>query len=351
MKEKILEKISGDAAFSLRHKILNAIFFILATYLLITAVTNLFIEENVIIRIGTFAISFIFYFVFYLTRVKKLFSMGHFIAVLTLFMLFIYHKYDGGLGCGTGFYIVITAIGIVSMFTGRAVLVYLSALSVVSLFFVFAEVFYPGYVLPVTNKTCFVNNVLAFLLTAIGGGLIVYVFASTYEEYAVAKEKLSFTDHLTGLMNRRAFFFELKNKIPLFLRRKIPFCFVMFDCDDFKKINDTYGHNCGDVVLKKLTEKVSSLLKTGDMLCRWGGEEFLIFLPYSDKKQGKKVAERLRKSVEEMIIPFKDKKINITVTLGVREFNNNVSIDKNIEFADMAMYKGKQMGKNIVVLA
>ncbi len=348
MQFNFLKKISGDETFELRHRILNSLFFIFGFYLFATAITNLFIEENIIIEIGTFIASFIFFTLYYFARVKRIFATAHIVAVFALLLLFVYHKYDGGLTCGTGFYIVIEAIGIMAIFRGKPKVFYFSILAVISIILLLLELYYPDYVLPINSETCFVNNILAFILTAICTGLLVQTFLSTYEDYAKAKEQLSKIDPLTGALNRRAFLSEIEEKIPAMIEKNIPFCLIMFDFDHFKEINDTYGHNCGDIVLKKVSKTAMKNLKGGDILCRWGGEEFLIYLPDTNLKQGIVVAERLRKAAENLKIDCKERLIPVSITLGIKEYDPNYSLIQNIEKVDAAMYKGKQSGRNTV---
>ncbi len=350
MKKSFLKAVAGDSSFDLRHRILNTFFFTIALFLLIAAFTNLFVEQTGIVIGLTFFASAVFFFFFYLSRGLRMYNTAHFIAWFTFGMLFVYHKYDGGIGCGTGFYIIMVTVGIISVFNGAVKVFYLVILSIISLFLLLLEVNIPGYVLEISSKTCFVNNVLAFLLTSASVAFLLQVFLSTYLNYAKMKEKLSLTDPLTGLLNRRAFYFELKNQIPLLKRKHIPFSIIMFDFDNFKKINDTYGHRCGDRVLKIVARLVNESLKAGDLLCRWGGEEFVIFLPYSRLQTAYNVAERLRRKVEKVVINCNRKNIPVTITLGVKQYDFEQSIDENIESVDLAMYKGKREGKNTVVV-
>jgi len=349
LKKSVFTIISGDSTFGLRQKIVNTIFFVIALFLLVTSVTNLFIEEVNIIVILTFFASFFFFFFFYLARVKRIYDTAHIVTLFVIGLLFFYHKYDGGIGCGTGFYIIVETIGIVAIFEGRAKMFYLGLLAIISFILLFFEIYSPGYVIEISRKTCFVNNALAFVLSSVSAGFLIQVYITTYKNHAILKEKESLTDPLTGLLNRRAFLFELKNRIPLFRRKNIPFSLIMLDFDDFKYVNDRYGHRCGDVVLFEVGKRIKSILKQGDILSRWGGEEFLIFLPYSNIKNSCVIAERLRLEVEGMDIHFDNLKVPMTITLGVREFDLNNSIEENIEMVDLAMYRGKRAGKNRVV--
>jgi len=120
------------------------------------------------------------------------------------------------------------------------------------------------------------------------------------------------------------------------------------DIDFFKKINDTYGHDCGDVALTEVAEILRTCVRDGDTVCRWGGEEFLIAID-GNKKITMDVAERIRSMIEDMVVVSHGYSIKITMTFGVCESIPGLNVDKLVEIADQRLYKGKQNGKNQVV--
>lgn len=155
-------------------------------------------------------------------------------------------------------------------------------------------------------------------------------------------------DVLTHLLNRRKLDSYMSKLIKKANEQSDNFCILMFDIDDFKKINDTYGHACGDVILKHAATTISRNIKEEDLAFRWGGEEFLVIIK-TNGEMVVKIAERIRKTIERQLIEYKDKKIKITVTIGVAEYKDNRTAKNLFELADENLYKGKRNGKNQVV--
>jgi len=123
----------------------------------------------------------------------------------------------------------------------------------------------------------------------------------------------------------------------------------MLDIDNFKRINDTYGHDVGDLVLKSLAETIKGILRKNDYIIRYGGEEFLILLPNATIDRAIKVAEKIRREIENKKIKIGDKEIKFTVSLGVSEiYTSDRSLQNAIKRADEKLYKAKKKGKNRV---
>jgi diguanylate cyclase (GGDEF)-like protein len=125
----------------------------------------------------------------------------------------------------------------------------------------------------------------------------------------------------------------------------------MADVDHFKKINDTYGHNFGDQILKMISVKLSSNLREKDKVARWGGEEFVLVLPETSIKQATDIANRIRVSIEQTQIdtPDGNEKISVTISFGIAiSALNDQKIDLIIDQADMALYQAKSNGRNCV---
>jgi diguanylate cyclase (GGDEF)-like protein len=172
------------------------------------------------------------------------------------------------------------------------------------------------------------------------------------EELNIANQKLQLiarTDHLTKLSNRRDFLDKIRHESNRFERSRRPFSVVMGDIDDFKVVNDRYGHDCGDFILRSIADIMRSMVRKQDIVARWGGEEFILLLPDSPLDGGKKVAEGIRRKIEIETFSFNAQRLSITMTFGVSEFDGSVSIDGCIKKADEALYKGKEKGKNCVV--
>lgn len=159
---------------------------------------------------------------------------------------------------------------------------------------------------------------------------------------------LSRTDDLTGIPNRRDIMEKIQFEYHRSKRSHQPFAIILGDIDKFKRFNDTYGHDCGDVVLRMVAQTLQASVRKNDYLSRWGGEEFLIVLPETTVEGTLVVAERIRSSVEEAHLEYEGKKLQVTITLGVAFFDEKLGVDQSIQNADQALYLGKQNGRNRV---
>ncbi len=162
--------------------------------------------------------------------------------------------------------------------------------------------------------------------------------------------KDAFVDPLTGALNRRALIKVGENTVENAKIKNIPLSVILIDIDFFKKINDTYGHDVGDIVLKDFVKTVKNIISRRDILVRLGGEEFLIILPGADKKKSIEIAENIRKTIEEKELNIDGKKIKYTISAGVEELKNeDNSIFDVILRADKKLYKAKKTGRNKVI--
>lgn len=144
----------------------------------------------------------------------------------------------------------------------------------------------------------------------------------------------SLTDALTGLPNRAA----LKAQLDREIRRCSMFCVLFIDLNNFKKVNDTYGHITGDDVLKHVASEIKQVIRSSDFLARYGGDEFVAVLPESTKDEGEKVASRIQKKVIKT-----EKGINVTLSIGLAVFPfDGATPEELIEKADLRMYHNKQ---------
>lgn len=157
-------------------------------------------------------------------------------------------------------------------------------------------------------------------------------------------------DALTGLNNRRQFEVRLKQEIATTKRQKNPLCAMMIDIDFFKKVNDTYGHASGDAVLRAVASVIKEHLRESDIPSRYGGEEFAVLLPYTHIDEAQIVGERLRKAVESTPVPIDKKNINVTISMGLAEFNPEETGEELFERADKALYEAKESGRNRVCI-
>lgn len=159
-------------------------------------------------------------------------------------------------------------------------------------------------------------------------------------------EILSITDQLTGLFNRHHIEETIKDEISRCLRYRLPLSLVLFDIDNFKDINDTYGHDVGDEVLKAIASVLQENTRGTDLAGRWGGEEFLVLLPQADEKVSMNVAEKLRLAIETL----QHSEISqVTASFGVTQFMEGDDVNNLVKRADQALYKAKERGRNQVV--
>ncbi|WP_372769730.1 diguanylate cyclase [Pseudoalteromonas sp.] len=172
-----------------------------------------------------------------------------------------------------------------------------------------------------------------------------------YETLKLQKQlrELAFVDTLTGLKNRRYFNERVQSAKNSQYRLQSPLSLIMIDLDHFKRINDEFGHELGDIVLKHFAKNCLGKLRLEDTLCRYGGEEFIVILPYTTEAQAGLLAERLRTSIENMSIYHEQKVVKVTASFGVAEMGLEDSIEETIKKADIAVYAAKKSGRNCVV--
>ena len=158
-------------------------------------------------------------------------------------------------------------------------------------------------------------------------------------------------DALTGLLNRHALENDLKKELSKVKRYKYPLSLIMCDIDHFKQINDTYGHGIGDKVLKNLSAIWQKSVRETDSVYRYGGEEFIILTPHTNREDCYKLAERLRKKINtyRFVVEPPDKYLSITVSLGVTQAKPDDTVHDVVTRVDKALYMAKKSGRNCTV--
>lgn len=162
-------------------------------------------------------------------------------------------------------------------------------------------------------------------------------------------ENQALHDQLTNLPNRRHINEQLKHEYQRTVRSKESFSVLLADVDRFKQINDQYGHDAGDQVLRSLSERFKQSIRKQDLVARWGGEEFLFLLPSTQAHNAEEVANKIRESVAAQPIWQNQRPVNVTISIGVAEITSDDSIDQAINLADKRLYIAKQEGRNMVV--
>jgi diguanylate cyclase (GGDEF)-like protein/PAS domain S-box-containing protein len=167
-------------------------------------------------------------------------------------------------------------------------------------------------------------------------------------------QRLADTDSLTALLNRRAFLRAADQSMTLSVQSRSPFAVAIFDLDHFKGINDTYGHAAGDTVLAAFANILSNQSRRHDLVARWGGEEFVLFLPQTEMTAARKITEQICKTVGEFPFPTgsqpSDPTVGLTVSCGLACYSySQVTLQTLISRADDSLYEAKRRGRNCIV--
>jgi diguanylate cyclase (GGDEF)-like protein len=161
--------------------------------------------------------------------------------------------------------------------------------------------------------------------------------------------QLSMQDSLLDVFNRRGFLEWLEREDAKYKRSGKPYSILLLDVDHFKKVNDRFGHTSGDKALLHITDVLKKNVRGQDSIARWGGEEFIILLPYTDISDASVVAEKIRSAVENAPLMLNNITIHCTITLGIASIKDFDSFEDCVSHADMMLYKGKESGRNRVM--
>lgn len=203
-----------------------------------------------------------------------------------------------------------------------------------------------GYIIVEHYIYNFMNDELEKFLNSIANQIAVAL--ENFELYKKL-EDITKRDALLGIYNRKYFFEYLASSV---IGKTKEMSLVMLDIDDFKKVNDTLGHQFGDEVLKAITNIITSNLTKEDTLARYGGEEFVICMLNKDKHDVYKIIENIRKMIEETVIEYQEHSKSVTVSFGIVYYSDELNtINKLVKVADEMLYKAKHLGKNRVVVA
>ncbi len=164
-------------------------------------------------------------------------------------------------------------------------------------------------------------------------------------------QRLAFTDPLTKVNNRTAFNDTINREIQLAQRNGRPLSVVFLDIDHFKKLNDTYGHECGDAALSSIAEWIKKALRASDIVFRYGGEEFVVILSDTDVEGANIIAERIRQEIGSHTLAYGINALNVTASIGVSSLKSGDTAAALIQRADGAMYQAKNCGRNQVKVA
>lgn len=209
----------------------------------------------------------------------------------------------------------------------------------------------------VANGNSYISSVITGEVSESFNAMIERLNLTIQEIKQISKnyEEISSRDPLTGCYNRNALKKEFLNTISKAHKNKQLCGLFMMDLDYFKKINDTYGHHTGDMVLKQFVKKICETVRDTDLCCRMGGEEFAILISDTNREILLKIDERLRKNIQSVQIKRKDSVITFTYSAGITLFtptqNDEASLSKLISFTDNLLYQAKDSGRNRSIFA
>lgn len=196
------------------------------------------------------------------------------------------------------------------------------------------------------RKTFYINLFSSLIVTLI----VILIILYTIRTYNRKLEHLAHHDTLTSLPNRRTFNENFENTLLLFTRNKNNKTMVFFDIDDFKKINDTFGHQIGDKVLIRIAQLLKKVVRKSDYISRWGGEEFSILLNDTNIEDTKAFVIKLKNSLESDELLRHYTKEKVTASFGITNFKENDTLDSILGRVDAALYEAKNKGKNQLIV-
>lgn len=194
------------------------------------------------------------------------------------------------------------------------------------------------------RNTLYLNLAICFLITA----FVLFATSLTINRYQGRLEKMATTDKLTGLANRQAFDLLVQQALREQPRVHHRLLAILIDIDNFKAINDRLGHLAGDSVIRQVAGTIKKTLRKADIVCRWGGEEFLVVVKNIAEIEGRQLAEKIRNAVATGGYHHKGETIAVTISLGIAVHSENETQDQLIARADQALYAAKSAGRNLV---
>ncbi|MCW2269999.1 GGDEF domain-containing protein [Pseudomonas sp. MYb187] len=189
---------------------------------------------------------------------------------------------------------------------------------------------------------------LNLAICTIIGLVVLSLLNAMVKRHQESIEALATLDSLTGLPNRRGFDLLAAQALQESRREPNPLVALLIDLDHFKALNDTHGHLAGDEVLRQFAQVLENCLRQADIICRWGGEEFIVLLKDTDGARAREIAEKIRQRTEELAFNFAGKPIRLTTSIGLSTLQREDTLDSLIARADHALYRAKQSGRNRV---
>ncbi|MGB4072508.1 sensor domain-containing diguanylate cyclase [Pseudomonas sp.] len=192
------------------------------------------------------------------------------------------------------------------------------------------------------RKSLYVNLLICLLVTVI----VISLVSVALRRYQQRITALATTDLLTELPNRRGFNLLANQAVQEARRGHSPLCALLLDLDNFKQLNDSQGHLAGDEVLRGFAANLQSAVRQADIICRWGGEEFILLLKDTPIEQARELGEKIRQQTEQSSFSYNGGELRITTSIGLTQLQPDEVLDQLIARADRALYRAKQSGRN-----
>jgi len=305
------------------------------------------LNNNITLAVILFSASFVYLCAYYIFKKLHNSSLTSAIVLYSLYLLMFYLVYSGGVGnTGPLWIFIVSPVSLFIHGFKRGLFDIAIFIAIIS-----AIMFIPTDIIAHAEyATEFkLRLIYSFLTVTFLSGLYEYSREQSYRhilELSKKYQQLAHFDPLTELSNRRDALRILKQEQARIGRNKDPLSVILCDVDYFKKVNDKYGHNAGDAVLKGLAQLFSKNIREQDYIARWGGEEFLFILPQAVAKSANVIAEKIQQNLQNYSIDCEGKELKVTVSMGIEEFSDGQSIDEVINGADKNLYLAKDSGRN-----
>ena len=312
----------------------------------VMAIIGLF-NHNTVLSIVLLFASVIYFIGYYASKKLQNIALSSAIVLYSLYLLMFYLVCSGGVENTGPLWIYIVAPVSVFVHGLKRGLVDIAIFVAIISMIMFLP---PDVIAQATYSIEFKLRLLySFLTVTFLSALYEYSREQSYKhalELSKKYQQLAHLDPLTQLSNRRDALGILKREQARVTRNKEPLSIILCDVDHFKKVNDKYGHNAGDLVLVELGEIFSNNIRGQDFVARWGGEEFLFILPQTTAKSADTFAEKIQAKLQNHRVNYKGEAIKVTISMGIEQLNGSQSIDEAINSADKYLYQAKNSGRN-----
>ena len=315
----------------------------------ITAVMGLIalFNQNYILACTLFVASFIYFTGYYAYKALNNIKLSSAIILYSLYLLMFYLVYTGGVGHTGPLWIFIVAPVSVFVHGLRRGLIDIAIFVAIISAIMFIPTQSSAHAIFSTEFK--LRLIYSFLTVTFLSALYEYSREKSYKKALDLSKKyqqLAHYDPLTKLSNRRDALRILNQEQARISRNSAPLSVILCDVDHFKKINDEYGHNTGDAVLVDLAKLFTRNIREQDCVARWGGEEFLFILPQTIAENARDFAEKIQASLHEHTVNYEGDKIQVTVSMGIEQFDDVKGIDEVINSADKYLYQAKSAGRD-----